>query len=1333
MIEATTQSGSLLSDEVNAPLDDKSGDETAVELLEEASTNRPRALSVLQTARDSHEVGAAGSPTTRRVPMFFKRLPLTPRSAREATVSPIAGPSSSPLTTPKTRHVKNKSSEFSSREFRPLYLVQSHTPVKPEDFIPEDTLPSLPLSRTTSVSGSTENLPQLVKADETTSDDEAEGESSRGRSDRRHSWQSADESRPSADFLDSRSTTPVPGEQQRAREQQIRERKEVPKYLFHSPSELLQDPSFNTEISRDDIELREESPLPSVASTADDQDFMSAASQPDTPTMPQSPPSRADSPFKHRTSSNIFSRAAALFGGAALGLAISGVANKQKGGSRDSSETRSDTTAKDDSYITADDRSQRPTVSITEPTPVDTVRTLQQHDFSPISVPQEERVLDTAQEDATAPTELDVPTLVPDTDDPAALDVSPEKQPESATEDEANLDHPALKAAEQTQEQGIVRGTPNSEVDSEPVVKSETTSQVLDVPNRHSVEELDEISLTPNPKSQLEGEPEATNNDIADGYTTSKNIGKKDKKGKKSKRTSTASEWAEEADTSTSERNAATEEILPEPTNEPMPIGMQEQFEVATQVVPTESEHTTRQAAEMSLETQQAEVQESAEGQTPWDFGLSDKQRKKKEKAVRKEGTWNSRITKESLDTAALGKTKQSLTEFEPEEAPATFEEVEASTPVLESAITTGPGQEVENAVEEDEWAPPTKKGRKDKRKKKSIPNAFEQLSNAEETKAPQEAQATLDEPILNAAASFDTQADPETLQTISTERPHVEVEPLHPSSEATNEQSVTDEAFSTPLQLGKQEDQAGRAADRLSGGDATLAESTHDASREFDNSIPSDVLDTLTEQTSPVGDLAPLQSQRKTDSEAVSKAVEDSHGPEATSMIKSSEEPLDEHVPVDIRLAAEGAVEKPMSETVPEEESVAPVNKSVDGTPVITEDDDWLKPTKKSKKDKRKRKSSAAVVSTYGDVDEEATQAEAFEKPVPAEITEQSGETTAITDTQAGAPPETAEDQERAGVESASQQDPEIAVTELPEDAIATGAMEAFQETASTIDVGRVESASAEEGSQPAPEDLVVKDEEDVLFTPISKKSKKDKKKRKSQALTADSAVSSDLEHEREMPTEDTKAVVAEPLTEETASTPVRTEPAEDDFAPALTRRSSKKDKKKGKKRQSLAQADEEFSSPVAAEEEPKQVIMDTLDEASSLQDVTALTPDTAVPAEGFQAAEDEATAPDDDTRSLDVELGRPHKDVDPAHHEPQFQGLSADNPENATNLPHRLDQVEEPAIEAAQIKTKEIKDETTQSDTTNEIASPAAAGSTSTPGFDPLLFFLLFLLCLT
>lgn len=233
-----------------------------------------RRLSAIQT----HESDA--SPTTpsypTAIPVHFRLPASSPIAPRFSMSSPIASPAS-PLTTPRTRQGRPKSTEFAGKNIRPLYLVEASNSSKiasPDT----DDYPPLPASIASSSHPSMEDLraeAQMQEQSEIFTPSRLSADKFRDQA-RRQSysyWHDGEERRRSPDYLDSRSATPVPGEAQRARD---RENKPKPKYEFHSPSELLQDPSLL--YGDDDVEdTRPGSPLPSVVST--DLDYMSARSR----------------------------------------------------------------------------------------------------------------------------------------------------------------------------------------------------------------------------------------------------------------------------------------------------------------------------------------------------------------------------------------------------------------------------------------------------------------------------------------------------------------------------------------------------------------------------------------------------------------------------------------------------------------------------------------------------------------------------------------------------------------------------------------------------------------------------------------------------------------------------------------------------------------------------------------------------------------------------------------------------------------------------------------------------------------------------------------------
>ncbi|KAK5259954.1 hypothetical protein LTR40_005024, partial [Exophiala xenobiotica] len=279
-------------------------------------------LSAVRTSDLPSSPTNTSSPTA--VPLHFRRPPASPTDGRFTMSSPIASPSS-PLTTPRTRQGRPKSTEFrSSKEFRPLYLVevQNARIATPE---PTENYPSLPSSRTSSANASTEDLRAGAQAQEpeafTPSRLSAQMFRERGR---RHSYSYwHDETRrESPDYLDSRSATPVPGDAQRARES---EKKPRPKYEFHSPSELLQDPKQHQDTALFDESETPASPLPSVVSTEADQDYMSARSRSLSPTRARSL-SRGRSTSTSRSTSAAWQDALTTTAAGALAGSVLGVA-----------------------------------------------------------------------------------------------------------------------------------------------------------------------------------------------------------------------------------------------------------------------------------------------------------------------------------------------------------------------------------------------------------------------------------------------------------------------------------------------------------------------------------------------------------------------------------------------------------------------------------------------------------------------------------------------------------------------------------------------------------------------------------------------------------------------------------------------------------------------------------------------------------------------------------------------------------------------------------------------------------------------------------------------
>ncbi|OQV07384.1 hypothetical protein CLAIMM_11827 [Cladophialophora immunda] len=288
-----------------------------------------RRLSAIRTGDILSSPMVASSPTA--VPLHFRRPPISPTNQRFSMSSPVMSPSS-PLTTPRTRQGRPKSTEFrSSKEFRPLYLVERRNYARnPASELAEE-YPSLPSSKTSSTHPSMEDL----RAEAHLQDQPESFTSSRISSEvfrehgRRHSysyWHDGEKRRESPDYLDSRSATPVPGEAQRARDQ---EKKPKPKYEFHSPSELLQDPAFFHDVVPVDEDVVPHSPLPSVASTDADQDYMSARSRSLSPTGTRSRSrGRRSASTPRSTSASWRTGIATAAAGALVGSALAAAAHR---------------------------------------------------------------------------------------------------------------------------------------------------------------------------------------------------------------------------------------------------------------------------------------------------------------------------------------------------------------------------------------------------------------------------------------------------------------------------------------------------------------------------------------------------------------------------------------------------------------------------------------------------------------------------------------------------------------------------------------------------------------------------------------------------------------------------------------------------------------------------------------------------------------------------------------------------------------------------------------------------------------------------------------------
>lgn len=282
------------SGDVSTPIKAILGRESDLEPISKPSTALRR-LSAIRTHESDLSPTPPGHSTPTSVPVHFRLPASSPIAPRFPMSSPIAS-SASPLTTPRTRQSRPKSTEFVGKNIRPLYLVEVSNSSKIASPDTSD-YPPLPASVASSSHPSTEDLRAEAQAQEqselfTPSRLSADKFRDQARRQSYSYWHDGDERRRSPDYLDSRSATPVPGEAQRARDRDV---KPKPKYEFHSPSELLQDPSLL--YGDEDLDdARPGSPLPSVVST--DLDYMSARSR------SLSPPTRARSLSRGRRSAS---------------------------------------------------------------------------------------------------------------------------------------------------------------------------------------------------------------------------------------------------------------------------------------------------------------------------------------------------------------------------------------------------------------------------------------------------------------------------------------------------------------------------------------------------------------------------------------------------------------------------------------------------------------------------------------------------------------------------------------------------------------------------------------------------------------------------------------------------------------------------------------------------------------------------------------------------------------------------------------------------------------------------------------------------------------------
>lgn len=198
--------------------------------------------------RSSMARSTTESPTA--VPLHFRRPPTSPGLHRSVPSggSPTAV-TGSPSSSSQTRHRRLNSVEFrNSREIRPLWLVERHGATKGEPVEDDEPLPSLPSSKTSSRAPSVEDLRTLHDEDAVQSWDAVDLGHSMGTRRRPTGLTiSTDQANrdEDGDLLDSQQATPTAEDFGPAAGSA---KKEKPKYEFHSPSELLQDPAMYPEI-----------------------------------------------------------------------------------------------------------------------------------------------------------------------------------------------------------------------------------------------------------------------------------------------------------------------------------------------------------------------------------------------------------------------------------------------------------------------------------------------------------------------------------------------------------------------------------------------------------------------------------------------------------------------------------------------------------------------------------------------------------------------------------------------------------------------------------------------------------------------------------------------------------------------------------------------------------------------------------------------------------------------------------------------------------------------------------------------------------------------------
>ncbi|KAK2811345.1 hypothetical protein FQN50_002222 [Emmonsiellopsis sp. PD_5] len=194
-----------------------------------------RSLALHEDPHSASSQFLASSPT--RVPLHFRR----PKSSSGVvTKSPTAvDVAESPTQGKGAGGKRPRSTEFKTSlgEFRPLWLVERHSAVK-LDRAPDEPYPSLPSSKTTSRTSSVEDLKASALPEGFAYEPAYQVESLSERRKRPLSLQlGGEDDLYDADILGSQQATPTAASFHAAAQ-----KKEKPKYEFHSPSELLLDP-----------------------------------------------------------------------------------------------------------------------------------------------------------------------------------------------------------------------------------------------------------------------------------------------------------------------------------------------------------------------------------------------------------------------------------------------------------------------------------------------------------------------------------------------------------------------------------------------------------------------------------------------------------------------------------------------------------------------------------------------------------------------------------------------------------------------------------------------------------------------------------------------------------------------------------------------------------------------------------------------------------------------------------------------------------------------------------------------------------------------------------